>query len=366
MITEREKEILRVIRENPMIRQQELAERVGITRSSVAVHISNLMSKGYIEGKGYVVKDSEYVSIVGGANIDLIGISDENIVAADSNPGRVEFLLGGVGRNQAHNLRLLGIDVRMITAFGGDFNGDRLRHNCMELGIDISNSMIVSEGKTSTYLSVIDHDGSLHAGINEMGIYSNLTPEVLIPKMSVINRSAICVVDTNIIQETIEALLENTKVPVFCETISVAKVQRIAKVLPYIHTLRSDLADVECLLGTTINDQVSLDLAIDKLLDEGIENVFIALSAHEVICASKQKRLRLANQTSGISSKNGARDSFMAALVWAYMKETDLETAALAAMASATICASSNNMVNEQLNESYLMQTMEQIKSTGN
>ena len=51
-MTQREAQILQWIRENPMISQQELADRAGITRSSVAVHISNLMKKGYIGGKG--------------------------------------------------------------------------------------------------------------------------------------------------------------------------------------------------------------------------------------------------------------------------------------------------------------------------
>ena len=45
-MTRREQEILAWIRDNPLISQQELAQRAGITRSSVAVHISNLMRKG--------------------------------------------------------------------------------------------------------------------------------------------------------------------------------------------------------------------------------------------------------------------------------------------------------------------------------
>ena len=54
-MTQRERQILNWIEENPLISQQELAEKAGITRSSVAVHISNLMKKGYITGKGYIV-----------------------------------------------------------------------------------------------------------------------------------------------------------------------------------------------------------------------------------------------------------------------------------------------------------------------
>ena len=52
-MTQRERQLLNWIQEDPLISQQELADRAGITRSSVAVHISNLMRKGYILGKGY-------------------------------------------------------------------------------------------------------------------------------------------------------------------------------------------------------------------------------------------------------------------------------------------------------------------------
>ena len=54
-MTQREKQLLRWIEENPLVSQQALAERAGITRSSVGVHISNLMKQGYIAGRGYVL-----------------------------------------------------------------------------------------------------------------------------------------------------------------------------------------------------------------------------------------------------------------------------------------------------------------------
>ena len=66
MITERERQLLDWIAENPLISQQELADKAGITRSSVAVHISNLMKKGFIQGKGYILQMSPYVVVGGG------------------------------------------------------------------------------------------------------------------------------------------------------------------------------------------------------------------------------------------------------------------------------------------------------------
>ena len=57
MLTEREKEILKVIKENPLVSQEEIAKKLSITRSSIAVHISNIMKKGYIIGKGYLINE---------------------------------------------------------------------------------------------------------------------------------------------------------------------------------------------------------------------------------------------------------------------------------------------------------------------
>ena len=85
-MTQRERQLLEWIRENPMISQQELADKAGITRSSVAVHISNLMKKGCITGKGYIVRTDPYVAVVGGVNMDIGAVSAGALVARDSNP----------------------------------------------------------------------------------------------------------------------------------------------------------------------------------------------------------------------------------------------------------------------------------------
>ncbi len=121
-MTKRERQLLNWIEENPLISQRELAEKAGVTRSSVAVHISNLMKKGYITGKGYILQTTPYVTVAGGVNVDIGGRPAKTLVSRDSNPGTVQTSLGGVGRNIAHNMSLLGLDVRLVTAFGVALN----------------------------------------------------------------------------------------------------------------------------------------------------------------------------------------------------------------------------------------------------
>ena len=149
-MTQRENQILNLIAANPMISQQELADALNITRSSVAVHISNLLKKGFIAGKGYVLRTGAYAVVVGGVNVDIGGRSFANLVAADSNPGKVQSGLGGVGRNIAHNMSLLGLDVKMLSAIGNDVYGERVMKSFIELDIDASHTLRVSDCATST------------------------------------------------------------------------------------------------------------------------------------------------------------------------------------------------------------------------
>ena len=98
-MTERESEIFHIIQQNPAISQNELAAKLNLARSSVAVHIANLQKKGYILGKGYIVNESAYVLGVGAANVDIHGRSKKSIVMHDSNPGHMNTSAGGVTRN---------------------------------------------------------------------------------------------------------------------------------------------------------------------------------------------------------------------------------------------------------------------------
>ena len=152
-MTRRERQLLERIRENPCISQQELADKAGITRSSAAVHISNLMRKGYIAGRGYLLREAPYIAVVGGVNMDIGGWPGEVPVMQDSTPGVVRMRLGGVGRNIAHNMALLGMDVRMVTVFGDDITAQKIAASCGELGIDISQPPIIPEGRTNARMA---------------------------------------------------------------------------------------------------------------------------------------------------------------------------------------------------------------------
>ena len=235
-MTQRERQILQWIEADPMISQEALAERAGITRSSVAVHISNLMKKGYIAGKGYVLRSGTYAAVVGGVNVDIGGQSYAPLVARDSNPGRVRISLGGVGRNIAHNMSLLGVDVRLLTAFGDDLHAQRVAASCGELGIDISHALQVPGGTTSTYLFLNDVDGDMALGLSDMDICERITPAYLASNLSLLNNAQVIVADTNIPAESLQYLVTHCTPPVFVDTVSTAKARKVQPVLGRVRT----------------------------------------------------------------------------------------------------------------------------------
>lgn len=71
----REKEILAILRRNPLIQQNEIADMLQISRSRVAAHIMDLMRKGRIKGKGYILTEQEYCVVVGTINMDIRGMA---------------------------------------------------------------------------------------------------------------------------------------------------------------------------------------------------------------------------------------------------------------------------------------------------
>lgn len=348
-MTQREREILNWIAENPMISQQELADKAGITRSSVAVHISNLTRKGYLAGKGYVLRNPSYVVVVGGVNMDIGGRASAPLVAADSNPGKVRMSLGGVGRNIAHNMALLELDVRLLTAFGDDLYAQRIGASCGELGIDISRSLVVPGEATSTYVFLSGPDGDMALAVSDMDIYRHMTPTWLQSRKALLDNAQLVVVDTNIPAESIQWICDNVKVPIFADPVSTAKAAKLKPVLGKLHTLKPNRLEAELLSGIAITDEESLADAARALLDTGLHRVFISLGGDGVYAADHEQSYHLPCLKAQMINATGAGDSFMSALAWAYLDSNGLWETAMLAQGAAAIAIEGSETINPDL-----------------
>lgn len=357
-MTQRERQLLQLIEADPLISQQELAQKLGITRSSVAVHISNLTKKGCIAGRGYVLRSGSYAVVVGGVNVDIGGRSFAPLVSSDSNPGIVRVSLGGVGRNIAHNLSLLGTDVQLLTAYGDDLNGERVAASCSELGIDLSHALRISGAATSTYLYLADEKGEMALAISDMEICKRITPEYLASQLPLLQNAQVVVADANLTAESLAYLAENVTVPLFVDPVSTVKAEKIRPILSKIHTLKPNKLEASLLSGVDIQTMADLEHAADVLTEMGVHRMFISLGSGGVYAVMGQERLWLPNLPGNMVNTTGCGDAFMSALVWAYLEGMDLKSTALAGLAAGSIAMESAETINADMSAEAVKQRM--------
>lgn len=359
-MTRREQQILEWIRQDPMISQEALAERAGITRSSVGVHISNLMKKGHIAGKGYILPDSGYVAVAGAVNVDIGGQSAGPLVGRDSNPGKVTVSMGGVGRNIAHNLRLLGVKASLLTALGEDPHAGQVADSCERLGIDLSRALHVPGGTTSTYLFLSDETGDMALAVSDMGIYEKLTPDYFARHLGFLNGAALVVADANLPGEALAYLAHHCTSPLLVDPVSTVKAEKVKPILGKIHTLKPNRMEAELLSGVKITDGASARAAARKLLETGLERVFISMGEDGVFAADHQQTVAFPCCPARMRSATGAGDAFAAALAWAFLEGRGLADSARAANAAASIAVEGETTINPAMSADAVRRRMQE------
>ena len=350
-MTKREQQILEWIKADPMISQEALAKRAGIARSSVAVHISNLMKQGLIAGKGYVLTQEGYAAVVGAVNVDICGQPFAPLIAGDSNPGFVHVSLGGVGHNIARNLARLGSRVRFLTAIGDDVYAQQVEESCCRLGIDLSLALKLRQHPSSTYLYICDDLGEMKLAIADMAATQQLTPEYLRNNLDILNQAKAVAIDANLSEEALAYAADNITAPLFVDAVSVTKARKLKPVLNRIYTLKPNRMEAECLSGIAITDDDSLRRAAAVLLEAGVQHVLITLGADGALAGDKDGFRYVPAIPAGVRNASGAGDAMMAALIHAYMKDMPLDESSTFAAAAASIATESEETINEALSE---------------
>ena len=294
-------------------------------------------------------KNLPYAVVCGGVNIDIGAHSFAPLRAKDSNPGKVELSLGGVGRNIAHNMRLLGVPTYLLTAVGGDSRASQVEESCKELGIDLSHALRVPDGRTSTYVFVGDSDGDMAIAVSDMEICKKLTPDYFASQLDLLNGAAAVVVDANLPRESIAYLTEHCTVPVFIDPVSTVKAEKLHGLLGRVHTLKPNRIEAELLSDVKITDDASLHKAAEALLAQGLQRVFISLGGDGVLAAQKDEMQLVPICKAEMRNATGAGDAMMAALVWSFLSGQSLTESAASGTAAAAIAVESEETINPNM-----------------
>lgn len=363
-LTQREKEILRLIKKNPMISQEELAKMLGISRSAVAGHIANLMKKGFILGRGYVVRDLKGVTVIGGANIDIKGKPYKELKQHTSNPGYINIAPGGVGRNIAHNLAQLNVPVTFLSVVGNDDEGRRLLEETRQAGVNVEQVVISNTRRTGIYLAILNAIGDMDIALSGMDILEELNIQYLESKTEVIKNSEIVVFDANIPEESIRYITElcyNNNIPVVVEPVSIDKAKKLKNVLDKIDYITPNKEELESITEINILNDEDMKKAVKYLRDKGIKNVIVTLGERGVYVSSEELEKFIEPYQTEIVDATGAGDALTAGLVYGIFNGYSLEVSAKLGLAAASLTISSPYTVNPFLNENQLKNIVKEI-----
>lgn len=287
------------------------------------------------------MEEKDYVVVIGAANIDIGGTPYKPLIPGDSNPGVIKMSYGGVGRNIAHNLALLGVKVELITAVGDDTLGKEMLERCESIGMDTSLSLIVPDASTSTYLFINDEDGEMSLALSHVDIVKHITPEYIETLSDVINSAAIVIADCNLTQETLLKIKSICKAPLYMDTVSVSHADKIKGQLDGIDTLKPNLLEAEFLTDMVIENEYDCLEAARALIDQGVRRVFISMGPHGMLASDSDHAIMADRYPAVVKCTTGAGDSAMAAIIWSSLKDggdgLEFPVKAANASASATI-----------------------------
>lgn len=224
------------------------------------------------------------IAVIGGMNMDLLGVPEGAFLFRDSNPGRIVMRPGGVGRNIASRLRGLGAPVLLITALGNDDRAQLLDACCRGEGIDM-HLTLQTDRPCPTYLCIHDEKGDMAAAVSDMSAMDCLTPEAIASRAAEINSAcAACVLDANLSPEALEAAAASIRLPLIADPVSTVKAQRLRSILPHLTALKPNQMEAAALTG-----EQQPPRAARALLRAGVQNVFISMGAEGVYYASPRE-----------------------------------------------------------------------------
>ena len=290
----------------------------------------------------------EYVVVIGGANVDMLGVPFTSLSKRDSAPGKLSLSSGGVGRNVTENLSRLGVNVKFITAFGNDSNGDKLKAELTALGADLSLSLTAEGENTSTYICLSDEHGEMQYALSDMRILDKLDERFFKDKFEVINGAKCVVLDTNL-GDILGYLIKHITAPVFLDTVSAQKTEICKKYIKDLFFVKPNKVEAEALLGLRIKTDKDVENAAKKILALGNKNVIISLGEKGAYYDNGTDSGFLPSVSDNIVSTTGAGDAFMAAVIYGYMKGLSLGNSARLGLEASGITVSDAGTVSKNI-----------------
>ncbi|AYD04153.1 carbohydrate kinase [Neorhizobium sp. NCHU2750] len=350
--------VLAMIRNNPFVGQQEIATALGLARSTVAAHIAQLMTKGHILGRGYMLASEARAVCIGGAVLDRKYHARGKIVLETSNPVDSTRSLGGVARNVAENLARLGSSTGFISIIGDDDGGHALLKYMRDIGIDVSQAVITGERPTAEYAAILDAAGDLVLGIADMSIFDLFQPEHIDRAWPHLAAASWVFADCNLSADALSALISRRKSAscrLAIDAVSTHKVIRLPQDLNGIDLIFMNIDEAAALLGRSWmpTPEGSAEAAL-ALQQAGAAMAVVSAGARGMAVAGIDKATFIPAVKAQPVDMTGAGDAMIAATLHRLLEGDDIFAAARIGTLAATLTTECETSVHPDLSADFI------------
>lgn len=361
---QKEQMVLDNIKENPFISQQELSDKVGLSRSSVANIISGLIKREYVQGKAYVLNDEHPIVCIGAANVDRKFYVTDQLIHGTSNPIQSTKSIGGVARNIGENLGRLSQDVTLITACGVDSEWDTIKTLTSPF-INLDYVHQIGNKSTGSYTALISETGDMEYGFADMQVYDELTPEVLIQNTYILKRAKCIIADLNIPRASLEflcAYAEKHDIKVVLIPVSGPKMKNLPHNLHAVDWMIVNRDETETYFNMTIETEEDLLESARKWNGVGVEHVIVTNGSSSLTYSNNHNAsVFMIEKSDKVTDVTGAGDSFSAAVVYGWLKGMDIEDTIKLGMINSRKTIETSYTVRQDLDEHQLLKNLEEI-----
>lgn len=258
------------------------------------------------------------IVIIGESNIDIAVVPHSEPIAKGCAPGSIAFHHGGVARNIAHNLCLLGHNVQLATVFGDDRFAQGMMEECKQLGIDISLSAQYENAKSPIFLSFNDEVGNMLSAVSDIKLNSCLNLSWIRERIDAINQCDIVVADTLLSVEALTFLIDHCVVPLYVDTVSPNRALLLSRALENsqkksMFAIKSNLVEAQAMTG-----EKDAEDAAKQLISKGIKEVYLTLGKEGVCFCSQSSFRHFSAIETDVVNVTGSGDAFFAGVIHAH------------------------------------------------
>jgi pseudouridine kinase len=307
-------------------------------------------------------KEENYILVFGASVVDIFGFSACSYRSCDSNPGRVKMSFGGVSRNIAENMARMGVNTKFISILGDDETGRSMIEHSQNIGYDMSNSLILKNGRTPTYMAILNENGEMVSAVADMESIKEMNSNFIKTKAGIIKNAEYTFLDADD-PVNLKYILENfhgdTKF--ILDPVSSKKAERIKDLIHYFHTIKPNRVEAEVLCGFEIRTDEDMIRAGKYFLSLGIKQVFISLDADGIYYTNGKESGKVKALNPTVKNVTGAGDSFVAGLGYGYYKKLSILETIMISVTMSTITIANEDTIDLEMSLEKVEKAMSEI-----